>query len=127
MYVNAHFQMLGRGAGEIRYCWAKADKTCTYDTVGVEHDERRSFPISGHSSPTTHDDNLSYERLRMIDGSGVRNNYEAACYFNGTYYALLGNYDGRFASPSAVVTACFTTDWCYWNGSSWIKCPEVDW
>ena len=127
IYIQKHFEMLGLGTGGIRYCWAKADGTCTYDTWGVVHNQRRNFPVAGHSSPTTHDDVFLYERLRMIDAGSIWNNYEATCYFNGTYYALLGDYDGRFSSPYNVVTSCFSTAWYYWNASSWVGCPEVPW
>jgi len=127
MYIDAHFQMLGLGSGEIRYCWAKADGTCTYDTTGVLHYQKRYFPITGHSSPTTHDDDASHERLQMMDATPVCNNYEATCYFNSTYYALVGTHDGRYTGPYNVVTSCFSTAWYYWNGSSWIACSEIPW
>jgi len=127
LYIDVHFQMLGLGSGETRFCWAHADGTCTYNTQGNTHDQRRYFPITGHSDPTSHDEYYSYERLFMLDSTGWIHNYEAACYFNSTYYALIGSQDGKFANPYDVVTTCFSTDWRYWSGLLWYKCPEVTW
>ncbi len=129
MYINAHFQMVGlyQDDGDIRYCYAKADGTCTYGNEGGWHTETRDFPIEGHSSPTTHDDVLSYEKLRMVDGEGRANNYEATCYYGNLYYYLNGNYEARGISAEDVVTTCFYVDWYYHDGWAWQLCSEVPW
>jgi len=136
MFVAAHFDMLGLTGSSIRYCYAKADGTCAYDLVGTTHNERRSFPVAGHATPTTHDDDRDYERLLMVDGGDNVNYYEATCYYNGWYYFLVGDSCGRQSSPFDVVDQCFSVDWYYWDDDAteqpgglekWLKCTEVPW
>lgn len=88
-YVNKHFQMLGLGAGVIRYCQANANGTFSAYSVMVSPPTRSCTPGSnGHPNPTTHDDVSTLESLIHRDGNGGPNNFEATCLFNSTHYAL---------------------------------------
>jgi len=129
MYINAHFMMLGLGEGEIRYCYAKADGTCAYETESFIHDERRYNPVPGHDPNTNHFDICSYEMLIMSDGVHA-NNYQSTCYHSETsvYYALVGNNTARWFSPADVVTSLFYMIWIYVEDEDvYVDCPEVPW
>lgn len=131
-YVDAHFQILGLGAGAIRFCRAKPDGTyeANASAEGPETEWRTIVPGTGHPSPTTHDDEYPSERLAHIDGDGNANAYEATCLFDGHYYALGVSRDETTAK--GVVWDAFTSvQWQYRTGASdpytFHECTEDPW
>jgi len=103
-FINAHFSMLGLGSGKIVYCRVTPDG----DYIGSDNDVGLSRPCTdgcfGHLETTHHDDLNVSEFLWMIDRSGNANNFEAACLFNGQYFAVgVGVYN----SPKEVVIKSF--------------------
>ena len=106
-YVNKHFQMLGLGAGVIRFCHAKADGTFEASSSPVST-TRTVVPGAEHPDPTTHDDYSTTEGLVRWDGSTPpgANNYEATCLFNSKHYALGV---GIFTTAKDVVKTSFTS------------------
>jgi len=116
MYVNAHFQMLGLGAGEIRYCHALLGGGYSDPTTDPGTQWRPITPgTGGHPDPTTHDDEFGQERLVMIDGHGDANVYETTCYFVGQHYAL--GVGRGYTTAQEVVTVSFSSvQWQYRTG-----------
>ena len=132
-YVDKHFQMLGLGAGAIRYCHANPDGTYAASSSPIS--QSRTLPFAGHSDPTTHDDYNPDEGLIHWDGSTPpgANNYEATCLFNGYHYALGVE---KFTTAKDVVKAAFTSiSWEYVALDSpgppptykWSTCTDVPW
>ena len=130
-FVNAHFAMLGLGSGDIRYCRAEPDGTYEAETDIRDSDVREIVPGEGHPDPTTHNHDCTYELLVMIDGDDERNNFEAACLFDGYFYALGVGRD--FTTAKEVVKAAFgdNIEWQYATGKegSYIfhECTEDPW
>lgn len=131
-YVNVHFQMLGLGAGIIKYCRAKPDGS--YEaTSSAPSTEWRWIPDPniGHPMPTTHDDEYQNERLAHLDGDGKANAYEATCFFNGFHYAL-GVSRIRTTAKGVVQDAFTDIRWEYRTGTlptTYIfhGCAELPW
>ncbi|MGC1272604.1 MAG: hypothetical protein WBC44_02765 [Planctomycetaceae bacterium] len=126
-FVSKHFEMLGLGAGEIRYCHATAaggyaaplNFTVPTRTIGAEH-----------PAGTAHNDHSLEEEIGHVDGNGGINNFEATCFFNGKHYALGV---GAFSTAKEVVKTAFTVGgvlqiyWFYSDASGWEKCTEAPW
>jgi hypothetical protein len=106
-FVNKHFQMLGLGAGDIRFCHAKPDGTSEASSSPVST-LRTIVPGAEHPDPTTHDDYSTSEGLVHWDGSTPpgANNYEATCLFNSKHYALGV---GIFTTAKGVVKTSFAS------------------
>lgn len=95
---------------------------------------------NGHTASvgSTHDDELTVEKLNFIDGSGVGNNWECCFKYSGTpskWYAP-GTYkedppgtvvcDGTFTSVQGVMDAIVDyTIWLYkLSSGAWVHCEE---
>jgi hypothetical protein len=89
-YVNVHFQMLGLGAGAIKFCHANADGT--YSASDDPDGGVSRSCTSGNNGHTnnTHAVYNTAESLVHWDGSTPPgpNRYEATCFFNSYHYAL---------------------------------------
>ena len=130
LFLNKHFEMLGLGAGEIKYCHAKADGTYAASATATGTNWRPIVPGTGHPDPTTHDDEYGYERFQMVDGDGNGNNFEATVWFEGHYYAL--PFTRSETTAKGLVKAVFTSmEWQYRTGASapytFHKCMEYPW
>lgn len=110
-FINKHFQMLGLGNGDIKFCRAMANGTYAALDSGQAVTRPCGPGQSGHPNPTTHDDDAPAEILYHLDGGNVPNHYEAASLFNSKYYAVGV---GVFATPKDVVKTSFgTINWFY--------------
>jgi hypothetical protein len=131
LYVNAHFQMLGIGLGEVRYCYAMPEGGYNESVFEPLSHWRVIQPgIDGHPDPTVHDDGYYKERFAMVDGGNKGNNYEATCYFESNHYAL-GVGRGFTTAEQVVNTAFVSVEWQYRTGSeppyTFHACDEVPW
>lgn len=130
IFVNAHFQMLGLGAGQIKYCYAKPDGTYSADDDKLGFQSRSVANTNpAHPANTTHDDVALMERLAMIDSNGNANTYQAACLFNGYFYVL--GYGRMHTSARDVVQATFVEiAWQYRTSiapDTWSNCYVAPW
>ena len=110
LYVSKHFEMLGLGAGTTEYCHANADGTYGTSTPPAIIRSCASGD-NGHPNPTPHADVSSSELLCHWDGSVPPgpNAFEAACLFNGYYYALGRGGNCKKNTPKEVVYWAFGT------------------
>jgi len=127
-FVGVHFQMLGLGAGKLKYCYAKPDGTYFADD-DPNIAQSRVVTIPPHPDNTTHKDIALLEKLIMFRGGA--NAFQAAYLFNNYYYTL--GFGRTYTTAKEVVKAVFGNN-IYWEYQTsndfpptWSKCDEVPW
>lgn len=108
LFVQAHFNMLGMGSGQIVYGMAKDDGSCEVQSSPPLDPFEPESRSSSHDG-TQHGESQT-EYLYMHDANNEFHNYEAALFFSNKLYALGF---GAYSSATEMMTNAFFIDWYY--------------